>query len=819
MLNQKCFMVNLLQSMILSYSIYHQFESASLLNLIQLIIITSITLALILVQHVYNKFMLQGTIICIQLDMICLIIMNVHNFGRIPFSQIIIAQILIKDLFLEFKLCLKSQLFALQAIISVFLLVYSYLKIEFDREQPQLLISLIISIYFNSSLTKQKPSKITSILTEITNTNKQEILNSKRGVSQFDLDQNPNSAGIRDTSATTENNIYESAIQCLELLQEGVILLVPDSNSSNFPYYIKYLNQATKMLFNKETEQEVLQFIDGLNTFQLVNGEPNDDLLFVSQIQRQPSLYLFKQTTEIKDQTYLQQRNLSLDMSMGQEKSQKYNIKYIIDMLLKQKNQECIVVQTQLNLRYTVFTNQQIQSSQTQINSENNQLLELTLTLSKNQNIIIICRDVTHRQKIRYLKEYDKQKSKMLSFVSHEYRSPLNCIIQMLECVLKQSIIKKNQDINEQLQIALDNSNYILNLSNDLLDLAQIKNGKFKVEKVPFNLQTLIEECQRMFELKAKLRGVQLSINYNSTLPKTLFSDRNRIKQIIVNLLSNAFKFTQSGKIKIILELLKSNILRIGVKDEGIGISEEDQQKLFKAFSKVNSEESRKLNQQGVGLGLVISNQIAQNIGSIGLNIDSKNEKNNHYCYFYFDILIDDFRQKKVSSFRIPEISLQPQEVDEITSFKKIPSNIKEDLSTQQICLHYLIVDDDCFNIFAFKGMLQELYKNKKHLFTSEFDIDSALSGNESITKIKTKKCCSTCQGYKIVFMDIEMPGMNGQQTTKNILQSLPNQIIIGCSGYTDQQEHQKCISSGMADFLVKPIKELQLIQILKKYQ
>ncbi|CAK90490.1 unnamed protein product (macronuclear) [Paramecium tetraurelia] len=808
MLNQKCFMVNLLQSMILSYSIYHQLESSCLLNLIQLIIITSITLALILLQNVFNKFMLQGTIICIQLDMICLIIMNVHNFGRIPFSQIIMAQILIKDLYLEFKLRLQSQLLALQAIISIFLLVYSYVRIEFDREQPQLLISLMISIYFNSSLMKQKPSQITSILTEITNTNKQEMLNSKRGVSQFDLDQNPNSAGIRDTSALADNGISDSTIQCLELLKEGVILLVPDSNSSNFPYIIKYLNQATKTLFNRESEQEVLQFIDSLNTFQLVNGEANDDLLFVSQIQRQPSLYLFKQTTEIKDQTYLQQRNLSLDVSQGQEKSQKYKIKYIIDMLLKQKNQDCIVVQTQLNLRQTVFTNQQIQVSQTYINADNNQLLELTLTLSKNQNIIIICRDVTHRQKIRYLKEYDKQKSKMLSFVSHEYRSPLNCIIQMLEQVLKQTQIKNNPQINEQLQIALDNSNYILNLSNDLLDLAQIKNGKFKVEKVPFNLSTLIEECQKMFELKAKLRQVQLSTNYSSSLPQFIFQDRNRLKQIIVNLLSNAFKFTQSGKIKIMLEMVKSKNLRIGVRDEGIGISEEDQLNLFKAFSKVNSEESRKLNQQGVGLGLVISNQIVQNIGSAGLNIDSKNEKNNHYCHFYFDLLIDDFFKKKVSSFRIPEISLQPQEVDEINSFQKIPSNTKEDLSTQQICLHYLIVDDDCFNTFAFKGILQEF----------EFDVDQALSGSESIKKIQNKKCCSTCSGYKIVFMDIEMPQMNGQQTTKIILKSFPNQIIIGCSGYTDQQEYEKCINSGMADFLVKPIKESYINDIYSIY-
>ncbi|CAD8130466.1 unnamed protein product [Paramecium sonneborni] len=765
MLNQKCFRVNLLQCMILSYSIYNQFQSPCLLNLIQLIIISSITFVLILLQNVFNKFMLQGTIICIEIDMVCLIIMNIHNLGRIPFSQIIIAQMIIKDLFLDFKLGQKAQLFAFQAIISIFLLTYSYVRIE-QR------IAIIIDIFNNIYILKLLNIKI---LTEITNTNKQEMLNSKRNVSQFDLDQNPISLGHRDTSITVEISIQETSIQCLELLQEGVILLVPESSSANFPYSIKYINQATKNLFNKETDQEVLQFIDGLNTFQLVNGEPNEELTFTSQYQRQPSLYLFKQTTEIKEQAQIQQRNLSLDIQQSQDKNQKYKIKCIIDMLLKSKKQECIVVQTQLNSKFTVFTNQLIQTSQTYINSENNQLIELTLALRKNQNIIIICRDVSHQQKIRYLKEYDKQKSKMLSFVSHEYRSPLNCIIQMLECVLKQNIVKKEPIINEQLQIALDNSNYILNLSNDLLDLAQIKNGKFKVEKVHFNLQILIEECQKMFELKAKLRGVELNINYNTFVPQSLYSDRNRIKQIIINLLSNAFKFTQSGKIIIILEMISSNTLRIGVRDEGIGISEEDQLNLFKAFSNL------------------IQIQKMKRIIIIAI--------------LYFDMQIDLFLKKKILSYRVREISVQPQEVDEITSIYKLPSNIKEDQSKQQICLHYLVVDDDCFNIFVFKGMLQEF----------EFDIDQALSGKESIEKIKSKQCGSTCQGYKIVFMDIEMPIMNGQQTSKIIQQSFPNQIIIGCSGYIDQSEYEKCINSGMADFLVKPIKELSLIQILKK--
>ncbi|CAD8100991.1 unnamed protein product [Paramecium sonneborni] len=316
----------------------------------------------------------------------------------------------------------------------------------------------------------------------------------------------------------------------------------------------------------------------------------------------------------------------------------------------------------------------------------------------------------------------------------------------------------------------------------------------------------------------AKMKKVQLIFNLGNQIPKIVYSDRSRIKQIIINLLSNAFKFTQNGQISINISKVNSNILRIGVMDEGIGISDEDQMKLFKAFSKVNSEESKKLNQQGVGLGLVISSQIAQTIGSIGLQLESSNKQENHYSHFYFDLPLEQPLRKKVSSFKIPEISLQVQEVEEIASFKYIHSHIKGDSSTSQICLHYLIVDDDCFNIFAIRRLFSQLLKNKKYLFQNEFDVDSALSGQECIEKIQNKKCSNSCQGYKIVFMDIEMPFMNGQETTEKILSNYPNYIIVGCSGHSDQQEYEKCIGCGMSDFLVKPINETQLIQVLKKF-
>ncbi|CAD8084211.1 unnamed protein product [Paramecium primaurelia] len=735
--------------------------------------------------------------------------MNVSNISRIPYTQLIISQLLTKDLYLDLKQTKRSPIIILQLMVSIFLIIYSYIYIEIDIEHPQLLISFCISLYCYIISLKPQQSQANILFTEISNTNRPDNLKFNKNTSQFDLDQNLHSACLRE-AAINDSIILETTYHCLQYLNEGLMILGIDSDNIHFPYSIKYTNQATKVILGKELDSEILNLLENLIIF--TGNDHTDGLQFTSQLQRRSSYNCLKQI-ELKDQ---QHKNSNYDSLYDQ--LHKYQFKQVLEMLLKSSNCECLVVQAHLQQKYSITTNQLQQTSQTLINTDNYQLIELTLTLNKN-NIIIIFRDVTHRQKIRYLREYDKQKSKMLAFVSHEYRSPLNCIIQMLECVMNDQTIQDNQDLTEQLQVALDNSNYILNLSNDLLDLAQIKNGKFRIDKVPFNLETLIQECMKMFELKAKMKKIQLKFNLASQIPKVVFSDRSRIKQIIINLLSNAFKFTQNGNIIINVQKINSNMLRIGIIDEGIGISDEDQMQLFKAFSKVNSEESKKLNQQGVGLGLVISNQIAQTIGSNGLNLESSNKKDNHYSNFYFDLPLEQPLRKKVSSFKIPEISVQIQEVEEIASFKQIHTHIKEDWSTQQICLHYLIVDDDCFNIFAIKRLFQQLQKNKKYLFQNEFDVDSALSGQECIEKIKNKKCSNSCQGYKIVFMDIEMPFMKGQETAQQILSIYPNYIIVGCSGYSDQQEYEKCINSGMSDFLVKPINETQLIQIIKKFQ
>ncbi|CAD8066383.1 unnamed protein product [Paramecium sonneborni] len=800
------------------YSIYFYTIRNETINLICMIIASIIQIAMFVLRFNNLQVKVVGIILCIQIDLICLIILNVANLNVTTYAQLIWSLHISKDLFKQIvpqkyylinprTLCNGTTL-----IVIIFQQLYTHLQTNFSVESPQLILCLIMSIIDNANFKENKTLRIQEITIPPLDTGTVNKLDgvAKRAISIVSqLSQDQSKEGLRkgydDFSFNQQQCINPEIIQnSLEYFQEGLIVLNVQDEQNNI-YKISYMNNATRILFGKDQEIDILFILESLQSLHLQNQEYVEDqnqrrdsvqqkLGNISNSKLSKSLFMF---CSLKQPL--------VDISLC-ERNQTFSMKDLLEKIVKTRREDSIIVNTHID--FSQLENQKvIKKSQnlTYSRQDTDRLMEFQLTLLKEKNILIICRDVTHRQKIRYLREYDIQKSKMLSFVSHEYRQPLGCIIQMIECALQQKAIKKNLEISEDLQAALDNSKYMLNLSNDLLDLAQIKNGKFKIQKVPFNLEKLIGDSIKMFSLKAKIKDLKLFCDYQAFLPKYIVQDKNRIKQIIVNLL------------KVIVEQQGNQKLRIGVRDDGIGISEEEQQVLFKAFSKVNSEESKKLNEQGVGLGLVISNQIVQNMGCSGLNIESKKDQQNHFSYFYFDIIMEVPKNKqKVPSFKIPEISPQYQEVDEITTFNQDYKKIILEMIQQ--CCHYLIVDDDCFNGYAFRKILIGL-QNKQKLSIQQFDVEYVSSGKDSLIKIQEKRCSKICQGYKLVFMDVEMPGMNGIQTTKQILNINPKQLIVGCSGYSDLQEKQKCLEAGMVDYLIKPINEQDLLQILQKYQ
>ncbi|KAL4476018.1 hypothetical protein ABPG72_007904 [Tetrahymena utriculariae] len=274
-----------------------------------------------------------------------------------------------------------------------------------------------------------------------------------------------------------------------------------------------------------------------------------------------------------------------------------------------------------LNVKSSIFN-----LNQSQLKEKIIQITIAPILVNKIWQILFIIEDVTHFNQIKVLESLNKNKSLMLSQVSHEIRNPISCIIAILEEI--QSISKNYQNqIYDCTQSALQSSKLLLNLLNDLLDMSQIKAGKFKLVIEQFNLCSVLQEIQQMMQPLAKNKQNNIIVQVEETIQNKVAnfqSDKYRIRQILINLISNSIKYTNNGSIYITLtqEKLDDRYFRISVRDEGVGIKQEFRQRLFQAFGKLDDNESQaKNNPQGVGLGLMISNTIAKNLKPVLQNM------------------------------------------------------------------------------------------------------------------------------------------------------------------------------------------------------
>ncbi len=239
----------------------------------------------------------------------------------------------------------------------------------------------------------------------------------------------------------------------------------------------------------------------------------------------------------------------------------------------------------------------------------------------KNGDILCLFKDISEEKYIKNLIVINENKSKAISFVSHEIRTPLNCIINMLK-IVENKIDEESFD--KIIKPAENSAKFLLNLVNDLLDMAQIEGGKFKLNYLEFDLKMLLSDTLTLIKIQAESRKIELKLNYHLKLQESIKSDPNRIRQVTINLLGNALKFTSKGIIEIKAKPCggSDRLIKISVKDSGIGIKEEDQKKLFQAFGRLDLGENENLNIQGVGLGLLISNILSKNLGPNNNRID-----------------------------------------------------------------------------------------------------------------------------------------------------------------------------------------------------
>ncbi|MTI79691.1 MAG: response regulator [Firmicutes bacterium] len=483
----------------------------------------------------------------------------------------------------------------------------------------------------------------------------------------------------------------------------------------------------------------------------------------------------------------------------------RWNIGTALNRIQRHMEIEKLLAESQTLTEELQTQSEELQRQQEELRTTNEQLNEQYRESEKKTDELEEAKSALE-EKASQLAISSQYKTEFLSNMSHELRTPLNSLMILARMLMENKEGNLTAKQVEYAETILSSGHELLNLINDILDLAKIEAGKLQVKPDQVQLFELKATMERQFAPLARRKGIEFKVQLDNGVTENIYTDENRLKQILKNLLSNAVKFTDQGYVHFLIQRADNSndpsVIAFSVIDTGIGIAPDRQETIFEAFQQVDGTTSRKYG--GTGLGLSICRELSNLLGGY-VEVESKEGEGSRFTLYLSPYEIEPEslqhtvkKEVAVTIDTVMQKEVEPEEPIHLEETVEDATNDDEVLIGSKV----LVVDDDMRNVFAITASLEQ----------QQIEVLFAENGREGIEVLRDNP------DIDLVLMDIMMPEMDGYEAMDAIRQmpdfaKLP---IIALTAKAMKGDRKKCLEAGATDYISKPLDIDQLLSLMR---